>query len=195
MSRLILTPAFYFSFYTSKQGAFLPLVISTLIFACLELTDLLDGYLARRNKQITDFGKLMDPFADSISRFTVFFTIYASGLMIPVDWGYFAEKAAGIFILIFFYRDAGNFMVRIIGISHKNVISARFSGKLKAILQAIAIGTCLFLLYLFQFGIISDLEMMKKTVFCIVGTASITTGISGIDYWWANRGLINKLKM
>lgn len=51
------------------------------IFLCASFTDLLDGYLARRNNQITNFGKLMDPLADKIMIICVLVTQTLRGLI------------------------------------------------------------------------------------------------------------------
>ena len=63
--RLILIPVFVVLFFKGYTKA------SFFVFAAASLTDLLDGYLARRLNQITDFGKLFDPLADKLMVITV----------------------------------------------------------------------------------------------------------------------------
>lgn len=65
MIRLILIPVFVVLFFSGYTRA------SFFVFAAASLTDLLDGYLARRLNQITDFGKLFDPLADKLMVLTV----------------------------------------------------------------------------------------------------------------------------
>lgn len=60
MIRLILIPVFVVLFFRGQKMA------SLAVFAAASLTDMLDGYLARRLNQITDFGKLFDPLADKL---------------------------------------------------------------------------------------------------------------------------------
>ena len=60
MIRLALIPVFVLLFAAGHDK------ISLLVFIIASLTDLLDGYLARKHNQITDFGKLMDPLADKL---------------------------------------------------------------------------------------------------------------------------------
>ena len=60
--RLLMIPAFVFTYFEMGDGkcVFIPAGIYTLAW----LTDVLDGYLARRNNWITDVGKILDPLAD-----------------------------------------------------------------------------------------------------------------------------------
>ena len=60
--RLFMVPAFVVSYFWGEEGRY----IAATIFAIAALTDILDGYLARKWNQITDFGKLADPVADKM---------------------------------------------------------------------------------------------------------------------------------
>ena len=60
MLRLVLIPVFVVLFFSGRP------VASLIVFISASLTDMLDGFLARRLNQITDFGKLFDPLADKL---------------------------------------------------------------------------------------------------------------------------------
>jgi len=80
--RLLLVPVYVAVFAMGKKYAAL------LVFLVASLTDLLDGYIARRYNLITDFGKLMDPLADKIMVVTAMFSMALGNAQIPavVPW-------------------------------------------------------------------------------------------------------------
>ena len=115
--RIGLSPVFIVFFMIDN---FWSLLVCIGLFAILEITDLLDGRIARKYGQITDFGKLMDPYADSIARFTIFLSFLS------------ADLAPLWVIAIFFYRDVLVSVIRVFSIKEGVVIAARKSGKTKA---------------------------------------------------------------
>ena len=64
--RIILIPVFIVFFLGLIPDAETSDIISLILFAVASVSDFLDGYLARKNHQVTDFGKLMDPIADKL---------------------------------------------------------------------------------------------------------------------------------
>lgn len=124
-SRILLSPVFVFTFvYWDGLWA---RIISLVLVIIMELTDAFDGYFARRRNEVSDFGKLLDPLADSLSRLTIFFCFMLEGIA-PI-W----------MILIFLYRDSTVSTTRIVSAYNNVVMAARASGKIKAIVQATAI--------------------------------------------------------
>ena len=96
ISRIIFSPVFLIIFFLAdyfQQNILIFLVILWIIFIFIELSDLFDGFIARALSQVSEVGKLMDPFADSFSRITYFLCFMIAGIM-PV-W---------IFVIIL-YRD------------------------------------------------------------------------------------------
>ena len=122
--RIVLAPLFYLLFTTSMTEGTIgtgSALLLLALFLVMEITDGLDGYVARRTGTVSDFGKLFDPFADSLARLTYFLSFVFTGLM--PGW---------VFILIL-YRDLGVAFVRK-GVS----MAAQLSGKIKAWIYAIA---------------------------------------------------------
>ena len=133
------------------------------IFIAASLTDLLDGYIARKYSQITDLGKLLDPLADKLLMLTAF-AMLATHEMIP--WWGFAVIAA---------REGLVTLLREVARKHGEVIAASIWGKLKTVTQIAVI--ILFMCFAnLQNPIIGILQI---AVFYI--TVAITV-MSGLDY-------------
>lgn len=99
--------------------------LAAAIALLLEITDLADGWIARRYGVVSDFGKLFDPFSDAFSRFTLFLGAYAVG-------------AADLWmILAIYYRDSTVAFLRSIAATRNVVVAARQSGKIKAFVQGV----------------------------------------------------------
>jgi CDP-diacylglycerol--glycerol-3-phosphate 3-phosphatidyltransferase len=96
----------------------------TMIFA--EITDFLDGLVARAHGQISSVGKILDPMADSLYRVSVFLAFVANGWM-PV-W----------MLLIIIVRDITVSYLRIMAELRLETMAARQSGKWKAVVQSAA---------------------------------------------------------
>lgn len=128
LSRVVLSPVFAAAFFVDSFWA---RVVALLVAVSFEVTDILDGYLARRYKQVTAFGKILDPFADSVSRFTVFLCFLVAG------W------AQVWMIMVIFYRDCLVQFIRVHAASGNIIVGARTSGKVKAIVQGTVIITVL----------------------------------------------------
>lgn len=96
------------------------------VMAVAEISDALDGILARRSGQVSDFGKVIDPMADSLYRALVFLAFLAAGWMSV--W----------LVAIVFARDIVVAYVRTLSQQVGVTMSARRSGKIKAAVQAFA---------------------------------------------------------
>lgn len=125
IARVIAVPffigAYYFGWY----------LLAFIIFVAASLTDMLDGQIARKNNLVTNFGKIMDPLADKILVYS------ALCLMIPL----YVPAWMLIIILAREFTVAG---MRTVAASEGIVIAAGMSGKIKTVLQMIAV--CLLLL-------------------------------------------------
>ena len=129
--RILLSPLFFFSFFFplwTGFGTFAAVVILWVTFLIIEISDMVDGYLARAWDQVTDTGKLLDPFADVIARLTYFVCFVATGIM-PA-WAF----------LPILYRELGVTYLRMIMYKDGFALAANRGGKLKAVLYAISGG-------------------------------------------------------
>jgi len=143
-------------------------VLCIIIMLLAELTDFLDGYIARKIAMTSDVGKLLDPLCDSLYRLMIFIGFVGIGWM-PV-W----------MLAIFVSRDIIVAYVRVFAALHKVVFHARLSGKIKAVAQGVAqFGTLsLYILYSLNF-----LKTQPTVfVFTLLLVTALITAYSGIDY-------------
>jgi len=185
LSRVLIAPVFAYVFITGFSSSGTGWIWVTIgLAALIELSDLLDGTVARSRKEVTDFGKVFDPIADSVSRQTVFISFMVSGI-IPL-WMY----------LIFFYRDAFMQLLRIVCASSGVVLAARKSGKAKAVLQGIAtfgVIAVVALQRIYQVQWLPDQIMGQHPGFWVMILPAVYTLLSVIDYIIPNRSLIRKM--
>ena len=163
--RLILTPILVFLLllrfgYTDSnvvlRSGFLSvlssaiLYLSTVIlFIFISLTDFFDGYIARRDNLVTNFGKLMDPIADKIFVFSILIVLVRYNLLSV--W----------FVLILLSREFVVVAIRTLIVENGGeIVSASNTAKLKTATQMLAI---LFII-LFSFGKIANSIVMLPSV-------------------------------
>lgn len=130
--RIILVPIMVIVSFFDIPGSFLGISttmwIMELIFIIASITDKLDGYLARKNNQVTNFGKFLDPIADKI--------LVVAAMILFVEMG---RLPAWIPIIIIF-REFAVSGYRLIAVQNSGkVIAANVWGKLKTVTQMIAI--------------------------------------------------------
>jgi CDP-diacylglycerol--glycerol-3-phosphate 3-phosphatidyltransferase len=97
------------------------------LFALASFTDFLDGYLARKNHQVSTFGKFMDPIADKLLVNTLFILFAYQGL-IPV-----------VAVLVMIWRDVFVDGLRMLAAEKGKVVAAGYLGKLKTVVQMVTI--------------------------------------------------------
>lgn len=179
--RLLVCPIFY-AIYThySWFNITFPTAIYLLIglLAISELSDFLDGHIARKYNQVTDVGKILDPMADSISRICVFLTFTLPPVQLPI-----------IYIFVFLYRDSIIASLRTICALKGFALAARRSGKLKAVILAVVAFAILFLLIGQSRDWISS-EAVQAWSFWLVTVAAIYSILSGVEYIVVNYSYI-----
>lgn len=185
--RIVLVPIMVILPFLGIKGEFLGIPIEywviDLIFIIASLTDKLDGYLARKNNQVTTFGKFLDPLADKI--------LVLAAMVMLVEM----EKLPAWIPIIVLAREFLVSGYRLIAVEKGGkVIAASNWGKLKTVTQMIAIILAFVDLYGFAECFTGTLQgvafvfNLVVTIMMIVQT--IATIFSGIDYMKGAKDLI-----
>jgi CDP-diacylglycerol--glycerol-3-phosphate 3-phosphatidyltransferase len=182
--RIFIGPLFLLAYlYPSDLGltaVTLPFALAILL-GCSELSDAFDGYLARKFNQVTDLGKILDPMADSIYRISIFLTFTIEPVKLPMG-----------LVFIFLYRDSVISTLRTICALRGFALAARKSGKIKAVIQALAAFAVLVFMLLEALHYITNEQLTSYSTYTIAA-AGIYTLFTGIEYLIANRAYIKKI--
>lgn len=135
------------------------------IFILASVSDLVDGYIARRYNQITTFGKFMDPLADKI--------LLISAMCYFIDAGVIPGWAVAIII----FREFAVSGLRLLASDKNIVLAAAWSGKVKT--TCTMVGLCL--LFLFP-GV-----LWLKAI--VIAAILLSTIYSGTEYFIKNIGV------
>jgi CDP-diacylglycerol--glycerol-3-phosphate 3-phosphatidyltransferase len=155
-------------------------------FLIASYTDHLDGKLARKNNQVTDLGKFLDPVADKllVNSMTIF-------LVAPQLFAPYAVEQVAIFpvwcVIIMVARDTVVDALRFIGAQKGVVIAANIFGKLKTVLQMVAISAVLLNDFPFHYMYPGYVNPYLSVSACLVYLATLVSLISGIIYVVQNR--------
>ena len=146
-------------------------IVAGIIFVLASITDFVDGYLARKNNQVTDLGKMLDAIADKILVNSVLIILAYKG-MLPI-----------IVPVVTVLRDTFVDAIKMQAASKGKVVAAIKSGKLKT--ATLMIGTTLAFFYNLPFELIpinvSDFLLLIATVLSVV---------CGIQYYLLNKELL-----
>lgn len=123
ISRGPLAVAFAVLFLTAGPG-WMRIALGFFLLGAMELTDLLDGFAARRFDVATEWGAALDPYMDSFSRLIVYWTLACAGLILP------------LVPLVMALRDVTVAYCRIFLARAGHTVAANWSGKIKAVVQA-----------------------------------------------------------
>lgn len=185
--RIVLIPFFMvFLLYNIFGGEkeMLCRIVSAAIFIIASVTDFLDGYLARKNGQITNFGKFMDPLADKFLIFGAIVAILASdfaisdGSIISQEVLYQTFLWSGIIVI--FRELAVTSMRLVVNNASGIVVSANMLGKIKTNTQIVCV-CCIILepiLLPFCGNLISFIYCIVMTVF------TLWSGLSYLKAYW-----------
>jgi CDP-diacylglycerol--glycerol-3-phosphate 3-phosphatidyltransferase len=142
--RLVLAPLFFVVyllprffpalFGTAPPGAAAPplwgaawtVPVLWFLFIISEITDMLDGMIARKRGEVSDFGKLFDPFADTLTQITYFFCFVIDGILPP------------LLFLAVLYREFTILFIRNLMLKKGIALGARMGGKIKTVTYILA---------------------------------------------------------
>jgi CDP-diacylglycerol--glycerol-3-phosphate 3-phosphatidyltransferase len=115
----------------------IPLVylIALGLFILASITDFLDGYLARKLKLITNLGKFLDPLADKMLTNAAFILLMITPAWLTIE----VIRVPAWIVIIMIFRDLAVDGIRMIGVAQGKVIAANQIGKVKTVVQIIAI--------------------------------------------------------
>jgi len=157
-----------FNDFILNYGAY----VAAAIFIAASVTDAFDGYLARKNNQITSYGAFLDPIADKL--------LITASLVALCDRGLISAWT----VVIIIGREFIVTGLRLVAANEGVVISAGKSGKIKMIIQIIVVFVVL---------IVSDPSNLWVSL--IVFVMVIATIYSGVDYFVKNKEALKNLKM
>lgn len=164
--RILLAPIFVWMLL-ADAGADGPLRwAAAALFIIAIATDSLDGAIARSRNLVTDLGKILDPIADKLLTGSALVCLSILGEL----WWWVT-----IVILV---REIGITVWRMVELSHRNVVPAGRGGKLKTVVQAVAIS--LFLVPLDR--LLGD--WVHWVNWTVMAAALVLTVVSGLEYLW-----------
>ena len=160
-------------------------LIVFVFFVIASYTDHLDGKLARKNNQVTDLGKFLDPVADKllVSSMLIF-------LCSPSFAPYNHEQMVFFpvwCVIIMVARDTVVDALRFIAAQKGTVIAANIFGKLKTVLQMVAIGAVLLNDFPFHYLYPNNTNPYLTVTAFLVYAATLVSFLSGVIYVWQNR--------
>lgn len=168
--RVLLIPFFVVILLTDFLGAYSNW-IALIIFVIASLTDLLDGFIARKYNLVTNFGKFMDPLADKL--------LVSSAMICLIETG---QLAAWV-VLIIIAREFIISGFRLVASDNGVVIAAGKLGKYKTVFQMLMV--CL---------LIADIEQINIVTQSVTWIAVILTIVSLVDYVVKNASVMKEQK-
>lgn len=162
LSRILIVPLLVVVLLTQIEGREF---IGLGLFLVASLTDFLDGFLARRRKEVTALGKLLDPAADKILTSAAFISLVGLGL------------APAWMVVVVIAREFAVSSLRSLAAAQDVVLAASFAGKVKTVTQIVAISLLIISDQLGSFDLLAPLSLW---------VALVATLYSGIEYFVRN---------
>lgn len=162
LARVALIPIYMVLMYMSggESGIWMYLALGLFIFA--SATDFVDGFIARRYNQVSDFGKFLDPLADKL--------LTLAAMVMFCEWGSFPAWA----LMIVLTREFAVSGLRMVAGPKGKVIAAGKSGKFKT--ASTMVGLCAMMAF----------PGMMELHFAVMLLIVVTTLYSGVEYFIQN---------
>lgn len=160
--RVFLIPVLMIAMYLSKGVSGLWMTISLLLFILASVTDYIDGQIARKCNQVSDFGKFLDPLADKLLTIAVM-TMFC-------EWGRFPAWA----LMIVLTREFAVTGLRLVAVGKGTVIAAGWSGKVKT--ASTMVGLCILMVF----------PQSAFLIGLVTAVIILTTVYSGVEYFVQN---------
>ena len=177
-----------------NTGINLVFLIIFVFFVLASFTDYLDGHLARKNNQVTDLGKFLDPVADKLLINSLVIFLIAPSIFAPYIPGELHQVGFSVWCaIILVARDIVVDALRFIAASKGKVISANIFGKLKTVLEMVAIGVVLLNGFPFRYFDASWPAGLHIADF-LVYLCTLASLLSGIIYVVQNRHVFKEDK-
>ncbi len=167
LARILLVPVVMLFLLTLNEA------LALLIFLLAALTDGLDGYIARKNRLVTNMGKFLDPLADKL--------LISAVLIALVQM----QRLDAWMAIIIISREFAVTGLRLVGAADGQVIAASRMGKLKTVFQTVAIS--LLIVNNFPF---SRLGIPMADI--AIWLAVLLTVVSGVEYFVKNWSVLQK---
>ena len=179
LTRILFAPIFFILYFIPIwTGAFtkLSLLVAIPLLCFAEFTDFLDGHYARKHNEVSDFGKIFDPFADVILHMTTFASLmFSTGSL----GGY---TPVFVFILIM-YREMGQTFLRMVAAKKGIAIAARKGGKIKTVSYVVSGFYALFLETLVRLDYVPEcFGTLRIIAICLFVLSLILSYVSFTDY-------------
>jgi CDP-diacylglycerol--glycerol-3-phosphate 3-phosphatidyltransferase len=178
LSRLVVAPFFFVIYlfpilapfwFDGKPPWTIPVLWALFIIA--ELTDMIDGHVARKRKEVSDFGKFFDPFADTLVQLTFFLCFVIDGIL-PV-----------VLYLVVLYREFSVLFIRNLMLKKGIVMGARMGGKIKTVAYILAGAVSLMASSVRRLGLPPSLfEILRMTGIVIFALSVLMAVLSFADY-------------
>ena len=160
--RVAMIPAFMVLMYLSGGAAGVWMYSALAVFIIASITDFIDGEIASKCNQITDFGKFLDPLADKL--------LTIAAMCMFCEWGKFPAWA----LMLVLAREFAVTGLRLVAAPKGNVIAAGWSGKVKT--ASTMVGLCVWMAF--------PENALISTV--VIGVIVVTTLYSGVEYFVQN---------